>query len=723
MLSLNIGLGITHGFSTVGGGGGGEDTTTTAFRSPVYADNTSKVLLAWAAGDRMNASHTGNAITVKRASDSETFNYGFNADGELTAATVVTDMTGTTGSVDALIDQMGSAVSIVPKASAVIPFIASDAIARTGPNRNAATGVIDTLSTTNGAPLAHISAYAHTARAVFTGVTGLTSMEFHYVYAPLDRKCASAKVDSHEPTTDTGEETILEYTFGTNKVRISKCPNSTITHYNILDFGSGLGTDRISDADYPCLEKNGVRIESVCVHPTEFFHVMDGRKVDVQAIESTGQATLAGGAMDEGTLYIGQRASGGTTQTPNFNVYAVIVTEQLTDVEREELQLRLGEAVRQHKLSTLTDWKAKFTHMNWLGNMDGATGISAPVKGDLSIKANVDTTINTDTPTHTLEYTSTKGWKGIRNDDGTNNANLWRDTGGVGVGLTSMSVLLVYEYEGAQGTNLTYPIAWGKDNWETDPPAVINGGNKNDEFSVGLGRGHNDPQLQVSVSSSLDTNVICGSVDTTNPDALGGSVSQPNGKYNDTLSAGDWDDHVDTTNVKTLSADVTSSEVDPLGVLYAAGTELDNATMLAALNLKPPTAENATNAGSNMSYYIKPQSMAMTQVMVLNSGATYDHDANQATRDPEMLTGDAKLWTFPTVGNGLYSTACQFAEKDGNAPVLHLATGSMMQTGIYQAASVGTLVFVGIYEGEWTESDVQEIEANIRYVRNGSLAA
>lgn len=703
--------------------GGVVDTTTTAFRSPIYADNSAKTLLAWAAGDRMNASHTGNAITVKRASDSGTFNYGFNADGELAASSVITDMTGTTGSVNALIDQMGSANSIVPKSGAVIPFIASDAITRTGPNRNSSTGVIDTLSTTDGAPLMHINGYANTATVPFTGVTGLTSLEFHYVYAMAERKCASSKIDSNEPTTTTDEETILEYAFGTSKLRISKCPNSTITHYNILDFGTGLGTDKISDTDYPCLEKNGVRIESTCIHPTEFFHVIDGRKIDVQALDAIGQAMLAGGAMDEGTLYIGQRSSGGTTQTPNFYVYAVIVTEQLTDTEREELHLRLGEAVKQHKLSTLTNWKAKFTHMNWLGNMDGTTGISPAVKGDLVIKANVNTTINTDTPSHTLEYTSTKGWKGIRNDDGANNANLWRDTGGVGPGLTSMSVLLVYEYEDPQGTNLSYPIAWGKDNWETDPPAVINGSNKNDEFSVGLGLGHNDPQLQVSVSSSLDTNGICGSVNTTNPDTLGGQVSQPNGKYNDTLSAGDWNDHVDTTNVNTLAADVTSSEVDSGGVLYPAGTELDNATMLAALNLKPPTAENATNPGSNMSFYTKPQYMAMTQVMVLNSGATYNHSETQENRDPEMLTGDAKLWTFPTVGNGLYSTACQFAEKDGNAPVLHIATGSMMQTGIYQAASEGTLVFVGIYEGEWTESDVQEIEANIRYVRDGSLAA
>lgn len=704
-------------------GGGSVDETTTAFRSPVDSDNSSKVLLAWSP-DRMYDTYTGNSIQVLRASDSTGQTATFNTDGELVTSGLVSHCSGTTGHLGLLYDQMGSGLNIAPKSGGVLPIIdGSGNFTRTAPNRNASTGVIDTLSATDGAPLIHVNGYANTAQVAFTGVTGTTDMEFHVVSSNHDRKAASSKVDSEEPTADSGEETIFEYAFGTSYLRASLCPNSTIGHYGYLNFGTGLGTDQISDTDYPSLEENGVRVQSWCINQTEFFQVIDGRKIDVRTLDATGQTTIAGGALDEGTLYIGQRSSGGTTQTPNFSIYAIIVTKQLTDAEREELHLRLGEAINQHKLQTLTNWKALFTHMNWLGNMDGVTGICAPVKGDISIKANVSTTINTDTPSHTLTATTSKGWKGIYNDDGTNNANLWKDTGAVGPGLTSMSVLMVYEYEGAQSTNLNYPIAWGQDDWETDPPAVINGSNKNDEFSVGLGRGHNDPQVQISVSSSLDTNGLCGSVNTTNPDALGGKVSQPNGKYNDTLSAGDWNDHVATVNVNTLASDVTSYEVNPLGDVYTAGTGLDNATMLAALNLKPPTAENATNPGSNMSFYIKPQNMAMAQIAVMNSGVTYDHGETQTNRDPEMLTGDTKLWSFPVVGNGFYSTMCQFAEKDGNAPVLHISSGSMMQTGIYQQASEGTLVFVGIYEGEWTESQVQEAFAGIRYIRNGALAA
>lgn len=710
-------------YSAPSGGGGDIDPTSTAFNSPIDSDNSAKVLAAWSP-DRMYDTFSGNSLSVERASDNTSQAASFNSDGELNTGDIISHCSGTTGHLDSLTCQMGSGNALSPKASGILPVIdGSGNLTRTGPTRNASTGVIDSLSATNGAPLIKVDAYANTAQVNLTGITGTDSMEFHVVRVHHDRKGASSKIDAQEPTTDTGEETIFQYNFGTSYLRASVCPNSTITHYGYLNFGSGLGSDQISDTDYPVIEKNGTRIQSWCIHPTEFFQYIDGRKIDVRALNSTAQSTITGGALDEGTLYIGQRSSGGTSQTPNFSIYAVIVTEQLTDAERERLHLRLGEAVNQHRLLTLTAFKNKFTHINWAGNMNGVTGVSPAVKGNLAIKANVNTTINGDTPTHTLTHTTSTGWKGIRCDDGTNNANTWKDTGGVGPNLTAMSVVLLHVREGTQGTNLRYPICWSTDDWESSVPSAINGSNKNTDFSVAMGDGHNVPQSQMSVAASLDTNGICGSVDTDNPDALGGQVSQPNGKYNDTLGAGTWNDHVDTVNVNTLASDVESREVNPSGVTYPSGTKLTNATMDAALNLVAPTAENATNPGSDMKFYIKPQDMAMLQCMVINSGTSYDHAESQTNRDPHMLSGDTTLYNIPAVGSGFYSTACQVAERDGNAPVLHISSGSKLQPAIYQQFTEGTTVFVGIYEGEFTATDFEEIAANLRYIYDGSLAA
>lgn len=561
-----------------------------------------------------------------------------------------------------------------------------------------------TRSAANGAIGINLAAIGNLTAAAINLVPSAGPVEIHILWAPNNRKKATN--DSTDPIAGgtTAAEAIVAYGASVNarwfyQMAGAAAPGNTRVQTSASDTNNANWTMGSAGSIYRW-KKFAPHVNTFRLTATQNQQFSGGRRTQATTLVAASQSALAGGLIDGKTLHIGANFlntssdTASTTGRGDIIVGAVIITKDLTDLERTKLQAKLSALGQKHRVQNVSTIMGYFDKWFFAKDVVAASGNLQSSDGTL-------THAYATAGTFDFAYVIPNiGLKGIRSPTA-NAANKMAATSNYFSGVIS-GTLLSLHYNEQVNNSLQY--IWAREDQSYISSGLASRGN------LCIGFDHNAAGVITRWSYAKDIeNLFLGRQKEAATasgfqewgasiyEGGGAGVNQSMGKYNVNCTHNNFTYNETFTDgaTYTLTRTYWETQADALG--GAPPYKLD----------APVFAPTPENLGA-----IYRNDCLMLHIANFEPPAGYDPGAAYATRKMQRLSG--KVRSYLSVG--LATTVGQFDgafARNFNAGVADGGPNDYIQTTAFQQAFNGTRIAYAFRAGTpLTQAQIEEVKVN-----------
>lgn len=621
--------------------------------------------------ERLIDGYTGNTVQLKRLSDNATQDFGFvSSTGIFDLAAVNTWRSGADVDVVKFYDQKGTAIELL--AVGTVTFIRSDLVKRLGteylwtdagssPDELAGNLV---RSNTLGGVTCDLGDDVGYLRATSTiADVASNNAEFHMLFSPNERKTRSAD--------DFGGNADTEYwfTYGSgesNGFRINTGSSGYTTGIR-LEIGNVTINETIADVE--AIPANSVNVWSGYVHSDEFGIFANGGIIDKESHSFDLSTALQNGQILVGSRFTNDTPTVDNNEYGNFCFSGLILTHELSDFNRFNVQAKLNAISQQHLIDTSSNILSMFDEVHLMSDVD-SNGLVAGKNNLFDLQFNITQGSPNWDMDYALPYTGIRGIRAIGDNNGDNyfqatttQFNNWNEA----------TVIAIHQCDDS-ASNTAVAASIGQSSYTPDTTSVRS------ERSLALGWGHGEVKAASSVGHDATSDAL-------DPDdySTAGMVVDANGDkfyvIGDDVQQHPYFKYFDDIVHSTLTYDEVLDEPEWLTLFGSAVTlGQEESENLAGSDLAPNRLNKVVKPNSldNNTYSYKEDKI-LTHIFTVKNPTQYNFSDNYETRRQYMHTATTRSYVSAGV-QPLGSQAGSIAAQEGRGSSIHPDSNARIQS-------------------------------------------